>query len=243
MTSVTDSELEQLLEDIESDRVERKESAIDKDKIRQTICAFANDLPGHQLPGLLFIGVDDSGRPTGIEITDQLLQNLAANRSDGNILPFPSLDVQKRRIKGCDVAVVTVHPSIAPPVRYKGAVWIRSGPRRGIANPDDERRLNEKRRFRDLPVDIHPLQDVELDSLDEMLFRRVYLPHAISPDVLAENHRSYEDQLVALRFAHPGPVVRPTMLGLLTIGKSPREWIPCDYFSLSGLTEPSGMHP
>src|SRR5271166_2394944 len=151
---MNDAELEQLLDDIESDRAERTESTTDGDKFRQAICAFANDLPDHRDVGVLFVGVNNSGEPTGIAVTDQLLQNLASIRGDGNVLPFPSLDVQKRKLKGQDVAVVLVHPSSAPPVRFKGTIWIRSGPRRWIANPDDERRLNEKRRFRDLPADM-----------------------------------------------------------------------------------------
>ena len=60
------------------------------------------------------MGVNNKGEPTGIKVTDQLLQNLASIRGDGNVLPFPSLDVQKRVLKGQDVAVVMVHPSSAP---------------------------------------------------------------------------------------------------------------------------------
>lgn len=226
---MTDDELTKLLDDLESDRVERKESPSDGDKIRQAICAFANDLPGHNQPGVLFIGVNDKGEPTGLAITDQMLQNLASMRGDGNILPFPSMDVQKRRLKGHDVAVVLVHPSDAPPVRFKGTVWIRSGPRRGIANPDDERRLSEKRRHRDLPADIRPVNSASLDALDDLTFRRTYLPAAVSAEVLEQNQRSLEDQFVAAKFAHPGPPVCPTVLGLLTVGKAPTDWVPCAY--------------
>ena len=43
---MTDDELLQLLTAGESDRVERKASLADGDKIRQAICAFANDLVG-----------------------------------------------------------------------------------------------------------------------------------------------------------------------------------------------------
>ena len=226
---MTDAELEQLLDDIESDRAERKESFSDGDRIRQAVCAFANDLPDHGEAGVLFVGVNDDGQPTGLNITDQLLQNLASIRGDGNILPFPSLDVQKRHLKGFDVAVVIVHPSNAPPVRFKGATWIRTGPRRGIANPDDERRLNEKRRFRDLPADIHPVMDAGLDTIDELLFRRTYLPSAVAIEVIDQNQRTVEDQLIASKFAHPGPPICPTMLGILTVGKSPTDWVPNAY--------------
>ena len=226
---MTDAELQQLLDDLESDRTERTASTADADKFRQAVCAFANDLPDHRKPGVLFIGVDDAGRPTGLQVTDQLLQNLASMRGDGNILPFPSLDVQKRRLKGHEVAVVIVHPSIAPPVRFKGTIWIRSGPRRGIANPDDERRLSEKRRYGDLPADVRPVLAAGPDAIDELLFRRTYLPSAVASEVIDENQRSLEEQLLASKFAHPGPPLCPTVLGLLAVGKSPTDWVPGAY--------------
>ena len=230
---MTDGELEQLLDGLESDCVELKESVNDGDGIRQVICAFANDLPDHNSPGVLFIGVDDRGSPTGMAITDQMLQNLASMRGDGNILPFPSLDVQKRRLKGLDVAVVFVHPSAALPVRFKGTIWIRSGPRRGIANPDDERRLNEKRRFRDLPADVRPVTSASIDALDELLFRRVYLPASVPADVLEQNQRDVEHQLIAAKFAHPGSPVCPTLVGILTVGCCPTDWFPGAYIQFT----------
>jgi len=51
-----DRELEVFLKDIESDRVERKASITERNKIRQAVCAFANDLPNHRQPGVIFIG-------------------------------------------------------------------------------------------------------------------------------------------------------------------------------------------
>ncbi len=62
------------MDDTESDRVERKETFkgdVPK-KARQAICAFANDLPNYNEPGVLFIGAKDNGTPSGLEITDQL---------------------------------------------------------------------------------------------------------------------------------------------------------------------------
>lgn len=226
---MTDAELEQMLGDTESDRVERTESTTNGDKFRQAVCAFANDLPDHRQVGVLFVGVTDDGHPIGASITDQLLQNLASMRDDGNIIPLPSLDVQKRKLKGRGVAVVFVYPSKSPPVRFKGTVWIRSGPRRGVANPDDERRLNEKRRFLDLPADIRPVVSASLADLDDLLFRRTYLPSAVSAEVLERNQRTAEHQLLALKFAHPGDPVCPTVLGILAVGKMPTDWIPCAY--------------
>jgi predicted HTH transcriptional regulator len=69
-----DRELERLLEDLESDRVERKASILDGKKIRQTMCAFANDLPDHKQPGVLVIGVKQLAKniasKTGLSLPD-----------------------------------------------------------------------------------------------------------------------------------------------------------------------------
>lgn len=223
---MTDTELEVLLDNLESDRVERKESEKTVEKICQAICAFANDMPDYRLPGVIFVGVKDDGTSAGLMITDQLLLNLSAKRSDGNIVPLPAMTVQKRKIRGMDLAVIVVQPSDSPPVRFKGTTWIRVGPRRAVANLDEERRLSEKRRYRDLPEDIRPIASAPMEGLDGLLFLRKYLPNAVSAHMLDQNHRSLEDQLIATKFAHPGPPVCPTILGELTIGKDPTYWIP-----------------
>lgn len=51
---LSDNELINLMEAGESDRVEFAASVRDLDKFRQAICAFANDLPNHKKPGVLF---------------------------------------------------------------------------------------------------------------------------------------------------------------------------------------------
>lgn len=95
---MNDQELEILLNDMESDRVERKASISDRGKLCEAICAFANDLPNHQKPGVLFIGVNDNGTCANLTIDDKLLLTLSGMRDDGNILPFPTMIVQKRNI-------------------------------------------------------------------------------------------------------------------------------------------------
>lgn len=228
---MTDEELQALLLDLESDRSERKASAADAEKICQAICAFGNDMPDHRQPGVLFVGVNENGTCAHLPITDQLLQNLAAMRSDGNIIPLPIMTVQKKTLEGCEMAVVVVQPSYAPPVRFRGRVWIRVGPRRAVASADEERRLTEKRRSRDLPYDITGLESASVDDLDLDLFAKLYLPTALAPDVLAENNRSVEQQLSALRFATIAGSApqKPTVLGILVAGKDPIWQVPGAY--------------
>lgn len=227
MTMIDDAELEQLLRDLESDRVERKASISDKDKVCEAICAFANDLPDHRRPGVLFIGANDDGSCAGLPISDQLLQTLAAIRSDGNVLPLPHMEVQKRSVSGCELAVVTVHPSPSPPIRYRGRVHVRVGPRRAIASREEERRLSERRRSLDLPFDHQEVSGATINDLNLDLFQRVYLPSALAPDMLAQNERTVEHQLRAMHFLTPSG--HPNVAGILAIGKDPRSWLPGAY--------------
>jgi ATP-dependent DNA helicase RecG len=228
---MTDQELEMLLKDIESDAVERKESlgGDARDTIRQAICAFANDLPDHRKPGVVFVGVRDNGSCTGLPITDELLRTLADMKTDGNILPIPSLAVERKKLAGGEVAVVTVQPSDAPPVQYKGRIWVRTGPRRGIASAQDERILNEKRRYRDLPFDLHPIQHAKLEDLNRRLFEEDYLPSAFAADILEKNDRSYERRLATCRMIQDVAQPIPTVTGCLVLGKLTRDLIPNAY--------------
>ena len=175
------------------------------------------------------MGVKDDGIPSGLAIDDRLLQTLADMKSDGKIIPPPTLVVEKRSLKGSEVAVVTVQPADAPPVRYDGRVWIRLGPRRGTATVQDERILNEKRKYRDLPFDIQPVPSSDLDAMSRSLFEIEYLPNAVAPDVLEANERTYQQRLAACRMISSSDTTVPTVLGLLVLGTSPRDWLPGAY--------------
>jgi len=233
MNPLTDAELLVLLRDLESDRVERKQTwkGDAPEKGRQAVCAFANDLHNHRLPGVLFVGIKDDGTPMGPEfaLTDELLLTLADIKTDGKIVPPPTLTVAKRTLLGRDVAVLTVWPADAPPVRLEGRIWIRTGPRRGQASAQDERVLNEKRRYRDRSFDTHPVEGSALEDLSRSYFESEYLPQAVARDVLAVNSRSYEERLASLGMIASVDDPTPTVVGLLALGKSPRTWVPSAY--------------
>lgn len=227
MKRLTDDELMILLNDTESDRAERKESfsrSVSR-KARQAVCAFANDLPGYNEPGVLFVGAKDNGEPSDVEITDQLLISLADMKTDGNILPLPVLSVEKRILKGSEMAIVTVMPSDMPPVKYDGRVWVRTGPRRAIANEQEERILNEKRRYKNLPFDLYPVPSAELSDLSRLIFESEYLHAAFAADILDANHRNYEEKLASCKMIVSPADTTPTIMGLLAIGKTPQDFI------------------
>jgi len=221
-------ELERLMSDLESDRVERKESMNERERIRQAICAFANDLPGHRAPGYVFVGVSNEGDPVSLPITDQLLLTLAEMRSDGNILPLPHLNVEKAVIHGVPVAIVEVHPSDMPPVRLRGQVWIRVGPRRAIATPQEERTLTERQVAGVHTFDRRACRDATLDDLLLELFRSEYLGRVVEASVIAQNNRTVEEQLASLRFFDLRRHT-PTQAGVLVFGKNPLDFMPGAY--------------
>lgn len=228
---LNDNELEALLNDLESDRAERKETfgGDAPEKVRQAICAFANDLPNYAAPGVVFIGARDDGSPKGLVVSDDLLLTLASIRSEGSILPIPTMTVEKRQLKGAEMAVITVQPADSPPVRYKGRVWIRTGPRRDIASAQDERILNEKRRHRDLPFDLQPVSFANLADLNRTTFESEYLPSAVAADVLAANQRTYEERLAASRMIESTDNATPTVLGCIVLSARARDLVSCDY--------------
>lgn len=231
MQPLSSIELEALLDDLESDLVERKQSFKGETpkRGRQAVCAFCNDLPNHNKPGILFIGACDNGTPSYEPITDELLRTLADMKTDGNILPLPVLTVEKRVLKGAEMAVVTVMPSDMPPVKYDGRIWVRTGPRRSIANEQEERILNEKRRYKHLPFDLYPVPTARVTDLSKLIFENEYLPSAFASDVLEANNRSYEERLASCKMIVSPEDSTPTVLGLLAIGKSPQDFLPGAY--------------
>lgn len=162
--ALNDQQLAELIAQKKSAHVDFKESLHGNapHSIREAICVFANDLPQFDRPGIVVIGLNDEGNPVGTPVTEEMLRSLTDIRSDATILPPPVLLVEKRLFRGREVAIVTVQPSDSPPVRHKGAIHVRSGPRRGIATAQKERILNERRRHGDRPFDITPIRDTSI---------------------------------------------------------------------------------
>ena len=101
---LTTEQLRGLIADHESDRVELTVSTTNTDKFGEAICAFANDFPNHRQPGYLIVGVADDGTVGGLTVTDALLRNLGALRSNVNIEPLPAMTLQKHALPEGEVA-------------------------------------------------------------------------------------------------------------------------------------------
>lgn len=221
--------------------MEKTISRNDADKFGEAICSFANDLPNHVQPGYLLVGVNDDGSRAGMSIDDQQLQTLLSFRTDGRIVPPPALTVAKFSYQDGDVAVVEVQPHFLPPVRYKGKLCIRVGPRKGTANEAEERILTGKRSAFARSFDVLPCKGSTLDDISIELFKLRYLPSAIDADTLVENSRELKLQLASLKFFDIKEDC-PTYAGILMFGTNPRFYIPggfVQYVRFTGEDEAS----
>jgi ATP-dependent DNA helicase RecG len=224
---LTEKEVMVLLSDLESDRVERTISTNKTDNFCEAACAFANDYPNHGKPGYLIIGAHDNGSLASITISDELLRNLASIRSEGNILPSPAMIVEKFVLNGGEIAVVEVQPSTLPPVRYKGRVYIRVGPRRAIANEQEERILSERRSSLINTFDGQPVREANISELSIRLFDE-YRSTTVDPEIIAKNNRTIEERLASLR-CFDLHTHKPTVAGILLFGSNPRFYVPGAY--------------
>lgn len=239
MTELSDRGLTKLLGSLEFQSVKRKRSGKDRTGIRRNICAFANDLSGTAMPGVICIGVEGDGSCAGLDVDDHLLRSLGRMRTDGAILPFPRMSVEKKVLDGCELAVITVQPSIDTPVRFQGRVWIGVGPTVQQATPSEEHHLAERHPGADMPFDHRP-SIASLADLDQAHIERVYLPKAVARGVLEENQRTLDEHLRSLRLSAGD---HPTRGALIAFGNVPQYWSPGAYvqflrFDGATLTSP-----
>lgn len=225
---ISKEELNILLSGMETDRVEKTISKTDSNKFGETICSFSNDMAAKGLPGYLIVGANDDGSIAGIDIDEQIMQTLLNYRTDGRIIPPPTMIVEKISFDEGDLAVVEVQPSQVPPVRFKGKVCIRIGPRKGVANEAEERILSEKRSTFARSFDTQPCFGSTLEDLSTDLFKLVYLPTAIDRDTLEANGRALKEQLASLKFFDLKANC-PTNAGILMFGINPRFYLPGAY--------------
>ena len=217
-----------LLFDMESERVERTISTREE-KLGPAVCAFSNDFSNSKQPGYILLGVNDDGKIAGIKWSDEELQKIGNVKTNGNILPQPSIVVSQPFIfpEG-EIVVIEVKPSSYPPVRYDGRCWIRVGPRKAKATIEEEKILTERRAANAKTFDIAPAIHTTVAELNLDYFKHNYLPLAIDEETLKENGRTAEEQLASLRF-YDIKEKCPSNAGIIMFGLRPEYHLPGDY--------------
>ena len=221
---ITKKELLQMLSNSESYNIERTESTVNTDKFCQAICAFSNDISGSAKNGYLIIGAKDNGELSGLQVDDKLLLQIANIRTDGNILPQPIMTVEKFSFEQGDVLVAEVQPSEFPPVRYRGRIWVRVGPRKSTATEAEEKILTERRLSNVHTFDAMPCLGTNINDLDVSLIRKEFLPKAVTEAILDEDKRDITEQLASLGL-YDLRYNCPTNGAIVLFGKNPERYI------------------
>lgn len=119
----------------ESEKIELKTSLAEIKDIVETISAFSN-----ARGGAIFIGINPTGKVTGVTIGQNTIENLAANiKRDTDPVVFPNIEIEN--INSKTVIKIAVKESPVKPVFAKGKVFIRVGKSNQKATADEIRRL------------------------------------------------------------------------------------------------------
>jgi len=138
------------------------------------------------------------------------------------------MTVEKFCFEEGDVLVAEVQPSNFPPVRYRGRVWVRVGPRKSIASEEEEKILTERRLSNVHTFDAMPCLGTTMEDLDVAFIKREFLLMAVAEDVLAEDRRPVEIQLASLGFFDLRHNC-PTNGAIILFGKNPTRYLPGSY--------------
>ena len=225
---IAHNEILDLLKSTESYRVERTTSTGNMDKFCEAICAFSNDMPGSRKNGYLIIGANDDGSIAGMKVDDALLKKISGIRSDGNILPLPTMSVDRFSFPEGDLLVAEVRPSDLPPVRYRGRAFIRIGPRRDIATEAEERILAERRCSFMATFDATPCLNAKIEDLDVDYIQSSYLPKIFDAETIVGDTRDIKEQLASIHLFDRDNDC-PTYAGIILFGRNPKYFLMGDY--------------
>lgn len=89
-----------------------------RDEYLKVICAFANTEGGE-----LIIGIDDNGKPVGVENAKKLMEDIP-NKIRNKLGIIPSVEIRNRN--GKNILKIEIKPSSVP-ISYDGKYYIRSG--------------------------------------------------------------------------------------------------------------------
>ncbi|MEM0143952.1 MAG: ATP-binding protein [Candidatus Parvarchaeum sp.] len=118
----------------------REETKIDH--LVKTICAFANTKRG----GLIFYGVDDSGKVIGTAEKKQKLDECLQNSILNTIDPPLIIDIAEKPIENLKILIIHIPPrNLEKFYQYRGTTFIRKGTNVFIAKSDEIKKLYSRK--------------------------------------------------------------------------------------------------
>ncbi len=133
-----------------------------------------------------------------------------------------------------DLLVAEVKPSDLPPVRYRGRVFIRIGPRRDVATESEERILAERRCSFMATFDATPCLNAKLEDLNVTYIKTQYLPMVFDEENLTNDKRNIKEQLASIHL-YDRDNDCPTYAGIILFGINPNIFLWVTMCSLCAL--------
>ena len=127
-----------------------------------------------------------------------------------------------------DLLVAEVKPSDLPPVRYRGRVFIRIGPRRDVATESEERILAERRCSFMATFDATPCLNAKLEDLNVTYIKTQYLPMVFDEENLTNDKRNIKEQLASIHL-YDRDNDCPTYAGIILFGINPKYFLMGNY--------------
>jgi len=213
-----EDERKKLIANGESETIEFKESW--RDEYLKWICGFANAQGGR-----IYIGINDSGKVTGITNAKRLLVDIP--NKIVNALGIVT-DINFLEEYGEKYLEIIVNPSSVP-ISYKGVFHYRSGSTKQELNGSSLQQFLLKKvgkTWDDLPCENATLNDIDRRAID-YFFRKASKINRISEDAKNDDLKTTLENLNL--FTDSGKLKNAT---LLLFGKKPAKFFPCVSFKI-----------
>ncbi|MCM2285724.1 MAG: putative DNA binding domain-containing protein [Desulfobacula sp.] len=216
------AELLEMIANGENSGVEFKRDDIRPEQLAKEIVAFAN-LQG----GRILLGVEDSGRISGLQRPDaqEWVMNVFRDKVHPQIIPFYE---EVRVEKNQRVGVITLSMGISKPyvVRHNNRedVYIRMGDRSELASREQQMRLFQSGGL--LHVEAMPVAGTAFTNLDAGRLD-YYLRHIINDPEVPENETQWIERLLGLGLMAEDGLGNAvcSVAGLLCFGITPRRFL------------------
>ena len=224
--SITQIEqIKQLIEQGENSAVEFKNSEVRPESLAREIVAFANSSGG-----TILIGVEDSGKITGVD--QHQTETWVANIVRNNVIPAIAPQITEWELSQKKVLAIEVSRGLDKPYQtLDGKFWIRVGSTNRMATKEELSRLFQQAGL--VHFDIAPLEQTSITDLDDRKLHEYWFTYYSINYLELEQ----EEQKRLLRNADILGLLEGeetvTVGGMLLFGKDPQRRIPQSFITFA----------
>lgn len=193
----------------EDTKTELKKSLATEDEILESACAFANTEGG-----TIYVGVDDSGTPVGLDIGKKTTEN-TSNLIMSNITPTLYPKIKELLIENKAIIAIEINKSEHKPHFYKGRAYKRIGKTNKVLDPL-ELELLFKRKFLEKSHVDSDLAEASIEEIDEKSIKAFV-------KIMDKKYNNIETSLKNLGLMKEGAI---TNAAILFFGKEPTKYFP-----------------